>query len=151
MKKYMLALVATILMSSCAQHINVKDRYVLHNQYMKYVSLLNNHDYSPAIGMLSQRNVEDLVSNSNKELFSKHFPVLSAINQVLAAEQGNFEKLNNNEGCLTVFGVDPSNEPTSINIEYLNEGGVWKLDYAQVIYHGSISELPHMAVCPSRM
>ena len=151
MKKHIFSLIVLILLSSCAKHMNINSRDVLHIQYMKYASLLNNHDYLPAIDMLSKRNLDDLISHSNKQFFVKHFPVISTINQVLAVEQGYFEKLNINKGCLTIFGVDSSNEPTSMNIEYVNEADNWKLDYIQVMYHGSKTELPHEAKCPIRI
>lgn len=151
MKKYIFYIFALISLASCVQHINIKDSNVLYDQYMKFTSLLSKRDYMPAIDMLSQRNLNDLSSHSNKKHFSQYFPVISTINNVLAIEQGSFSKLDNAKGCLTVFGLDSSNEPTSINIEYINEAGAWKLDYAQVMYHGSKTELPQDAKCPARM
>jgi hypothetical protein len=151
MKRTILGLAAVILLSSCAQYKNVGGRNVLYNQYQEYISFLNENNDVAAIDLLSQRIVDDLVSNSSKKDFTKYFPVVSRINRVLSEEHGYFEEVYDRKGCLTVFGVDSSNEPTSVNMEYIGENGSWKLDYIQVMYHGSKDELPIKVTCPARM
>jgi hypothetical protein len=151
MLRVILSLVVVVFLSSCAQFKTTGARDVLYNQYVKYISFLSEPNNEAAINMLSQRNIDDLRTHSNVNGFQKYFPVISTINHVLLEEHGSFEAVNIDKGCLSVFGVDTSKEPTSINMEYINEQGRWKLDYIQVMYHGSKAELPKRATCPTRM
>ncbi len=151
MNRVIFSLAVATLLSSCVQFETVDNRNILHNQYTKYVLLLNKPNNETAIDMLSRRNVDDLITYSSKSEFLKHFPVISTIDQVLLEEHGIFEETNSKKGCLTVFGIDSSKEPTSMNMEYISEEGSWKLDYVQVMYHGSKSELPKNVKCPTRM
>ena len=151
MYRVILGLVSVALLSSCAQFKTIDAKDVLHNQYAKYISYLNGSNNQAAIHMLSQRNIDDLMTHSNVNGFQKYFPVISTINHVLLEEYGSFEAMELDTGCLSVFGVDTSKEPTSINLEYINEQGIWKLDYAQIMYHGSKAELPKSTTCPTRM
>jgi hypothetical protein len=118
---------------------------------VNYNSLLSNRNYFAAIDMLSKRNIDDLVTNSSKNEFANYFPMISTINELLIKELGRFEEIHNSKGCLTVFGLDSSNEPTSMNLEFVSEIGHWKLDYVQVMYHSSKPELPEKVKCPERM
>ncbi len=151
MNRVIFSIAMVVLLASCIQLETITNQSVLHKQYTKYQSLLSKGDSSAAIDMLSKRNIDDLTSHSSKEEFFKYFPVISTINQVFLEEQGGFEVTNDRSGCLTVFGIDSSKEPTSMNMEYVSEEGAWKLDYVQVMYHGSMSELPKKAKCPTRM
>jgi hypothetical protein len=151
MFRVILSFVAVVFLSSCAQFKTTGEMDVLYNQYIEYISFLNEPNNEAAINMLSQRNIDDIRTHSNVNGFQEYFPVISTINHVLLEEHGSFEEVNTNKGCLSVFGVDTSKEPTSINMEYLNEQGIWKLDYVQVMYHGSKAELPKKTTCPTRM
>ena len=92
--------------------------------------------------MLSVRNIKDLSENSSDRDFTTYFPVISSIDNTLVKQTSYYEKSSNEKGCLTVVGFDSSNEPTSINLEYLLEGHDWKLDYVQVVYHDFKDILP---------
>lgn len=151
MFRVILSFVTLVFLSSCAQLRTTDGKDVLYRQYTKYNSFLNESNNVAAINMLSQRNIDDLMAHSNTNGFQEYFPVISTINHVLLEEHGRFEEINIDKGCLSVFGVDTSKEPTSINMEYINEQGRWKLDYVQVMYHGSKAELPKNTTCPTRM
>jgi len=150
MKKIALLTVAGLLVGACASPAEKHDQHALYAQYTHYVSILAKHQYNEAIDALSDRNIADLTTEAGRSAFQSHFPVVSTINEVLSRETGAFETIKAGIGCLTVTGFDESNEPTSMNIEYVYEHGSWKLDYVQVVYHETLAQQPSGAMCPSR-
>ena len=137
-----------VTLYSCA---HIEKNEPLYNQYTKYISFLKSEKYTNAVNMLSMRNIRDLNENSSNRDFTKYFPVISSLDSTLAKQTGYFEKSSNEIGCLTIIGFDSSNEPTSINLEYLMEDRYWKLDYVQVVYLDSKDNLPTEATCPVKM
>jgi len=75
---------------------------------------------------------------------------LISINDVVANETGYFEKTSDNKACLTIVGYDSSNDKTAINVEYIYEASLWKLDFVQLQYLLNESDkLPTEATCPT--
>ncbi|VAW91557.1 hypothetical protein MNBD_GAMMA23-1050 [hydrothermal vent metagenome] len=148
MKKLFLNFMAALLLSSCA---SISEKPSLYTIYQTYISNTANSKYKLAENMLSNRNKTDLLKNSPEKSFSKHFPVLSSLHTVFVREIEHFESIHSKKACLTVSGFDSSKEPTSINFEFVKENSEWKLDYAQVMYHGSKKEFPKAATCPMRL
>ncbi len=146
--KNIILVLGVFLLNSCA---TISDNLALYPIYKSYISSLEEKEYEKSFGILSSRNKNDLLKNSSMKKFSKHYPVLSSLNTVLFKETEHFENINSKNGCLTVNGFDSSKEPTSINLEFIKENNKWKLDYTQIMFHGSNKEFPIVATCPTRL
>jgi len=147
MKNIVLVL-GVFLLNSCAA---ISENVALYPIYKSYISSLDGKKYEQSFGILSNRNQNDLLKSSSIKQFSNHYPVLSSLNTVLLKEIEHFENINSKNGCLTVNGLDSSKEPTSINLEFIKENNKWKLDYTQIMYHGSNKDFPIIATCPARL
>lgn len=148
MKKTFLFFYFSIFLFTCAQTYKNENIYTLYN---KYLITLNNKDYNSSIDMLSSRNKRDLVKHSSRKNFFEYFPVISTIDNVIVKEENHLNISYANIKCLTINGYDSFNEPTSLNVEYINENGLWLLDYVQVMFLESKSGFSKQAICPTRI
>ena len=151
MKNIILSLFIISFACSCTQIEKSTENNQLYNQYKYFISLLNNENYSDASNLISERNIRDLTTNSNRQQFASYFPALSSLNDVFKNETDHFEKRNGNIACLTVVGYDSSNEKTAVNIKYLDEENSWKIDFVHLSYLDIADTLPTEATCPTRM
>lgn len=143
-----ISLIILLVLSSCSL---TKTDNNLPNIFQEYEEALLNKNYILSVNMISRRNQNDLVTNSSISNFTEHFPLLSSVNLVLSKKINYYQKIENTKGCLTITGLDVGAEPASINIEFVKEKSNWNIDYIQVMYHSSMSELLKYAVCPEKL
>ena len=122
----------------------------LYSEYESFIYALESKASSKALQHLSQKHSAELDANPQWEDFAHNLPILSTLDRMLPTTRSRFERIQHRTACLTVNGEDPGEEPTSVNIEFVQENNAWKMDYVQVVYHESIEDLPTAAVCPVR-
>jgi len=146
--KNLVLVLGIILLNSCAA---ISENVALYPIYKSFISSLAEKKHEKSFDMLSSRNQNNLLKSSSVKQFSNHYPVLSSLNTVFLKENEHFENISSKNGCLTINGFDSSKEPTSINLDFIKENNKWKLDYIQIMYHGSNKEFPIIATCPIRL
>lgn len=139
-------LLLALLVTSCASMRGGADLYAAYNSYASEIERKN---YQVVIDRyLSNRNKQDVMTQTTNSDFESEFPILSSFSSTLIKEVGHYQKVTGDKGCLTINGFDSNSEPTSLNLKYVREGGGWKLDYVQIAYHKSEREFKPLATCP---
>lgn len=123
----------------------------LRSEYDSYIYALESKTTSKALQHLSRKHTIKLDADPLWDDFESTLPIISVLDRMLPTTHSSFEIIQHSAACLTVNGDDPGNEPTSINIEFIQENSIWKMDYVQVVYHESADDLPKAAVCPTRL
>lgn len=150
MRHGFISVALAFLVTSCVAYEKQGADSVLRAAYQRYVALLDQANYPAALSALSARNIADFDAHGGNSDFRSFFPVISSINQQLVQTLHSFERLVGDKGCLTVTGLDVTHSPTSMNLAFLQQKGIWKLDFVQIVYHASQDEQPLTATCPER-
>lgn len=119
--------------------------------YHIFNSSLAASNVSQSVSLLSKRNRGELKQNYSYENFKSTFPVLATAHKILSVQSHEYQIIEDEVACITINGLDSGGEPTSINVELLDEDQVWVVDYLQVLYLEKETEYPQAAICPNRM
>ena len=122
-----------------------------YNSYSKFLSALKFQDQNSALNLLSNTNQVSFNQRETNENFFLFFPFFSSVDTVVPYELDHFSIIRGSIACLTVVGSDASGEPTSLSFELFKESDDWKLNFVELEYYESKSELPKEAMCPKKV
>ena len=142
MKNVLLFLILALFITSCATLHNSSS--VLYQKYLQYESTANKNNiievasnfFSPSLLGKNYRSNPDAVS----QLLFKNYMVNT---------DSYFEKISEQEGCLTINGYDEDNFPLIFSLKYALSNGNWLIDNIHVVFVESKSDFSNDVKCPS--
>jgi len=134
-------LVIALFVSSCA---STKGSPELFESYKTYSNKTIKNKQTFVMGLLSKKRVEEIKKSGEKE-----FPVLSEFPRVLSKIESHYQKIEKNQGCLTINGYGENNKPIILSIAYLYESKIWVINFVEIYYADSEKEFINKGVCPS--
>lgn len=151
MKATSAAIATFLILAGCTTTQPNKPDSTLRSEYDSFIYALESKATSKALQQLSQRHASQLDAAPQWDDFEHKLPIMSILDRMLPTTRSSFESIQHNTACLTVNGDDPGNEPTSVNIAFVQESNAWKMDYVQVVYHETTEDLPTTAICPAKL
>src|SRR5690554_1318680 len=113
-------------------------------------------EFSPHENTASRDSTAERASNFfNPSLLGKNYQVLSdALSQLLfknymASTESHFEKIDEQEGCLTINGYDEENYPLIFSLKYISNNNHWLIDKIHVVFVENKIDFSDRAKCPS--
>ncbi len=138
-----------IFLASCSV-FQKSNEVAPYDRYTSYIVALKAGNYDSALSMLTTHNQKLFSNSTTGESFNAFFPFFSSIGTVVTDELSHYQNLIKAKSCLTISGFNDAGEPTSLNLELLNEDGQWKFSYVQIIYHESKKEFSSFPKCPAK-
>lgn len=123
---------------------------VIYGSFKSYAAQVVSEDYD---AIVENSIASDLRSRVEGEpaSFEEKFPILHSLPRVLSKRISYHEKIvRQSKGCLTINGLDQGGDPASLNVEYIKEGGRWRLSYAEIAYLESEKEFGSTGKYPVR-
>ncbi len=74
--------------------------------------------------------------------------LLLNLSKYIDQEMSHYQKIDGRAGCLSVNGIDASEEPLSLHVEYKQEKGSWLVDYMFLHFMESSKDYVGEAICP---
>lgn len=142
MKNKIFCLILSLFITSCA--ILSNSQSVLYKEYTKYENGANrNNIIEVAINFFSPsllgNNYQDNPDAASQLLFKNY----------MLNTDSHFEKINNQEGCLTINGYDEENSPLIFSLKYVSNNNQWLIDEIHVVFVENESDFSSSARCPS--
>lgn len=142
MKNIIFFLIFSLFITSCATLNNSQS--VLYKEFTKYESSANKNNiievasnfFSPS---LLGSNFQDNPDAASQLLFKNY----------MLNTDGHFEKINKQEGCLTINGYDEENLPLIFSLKYISNNNQWLIDEIHVVFVENKSDFSSSAKCPS--
>lgn len=75
-------------------------------------------------------------------------PFYKDLAMTIRTEYNHFEVVQGDEGCLTINGLDQDEQPKTLSLYYIRQGGHWVIDNIHVHGHDSIKEYYTSVSCP---
>lgn len=134
-------LIIALFLFSCAATNGKPELFESYKAYSNKIKK-NNQDF--ILSMLSKKRAKEIKQRGEKE-----FPVLSEFPRVLSKIESHYQKIEKNQGCLTINGYGGNNKPIILSITYLNENKIWVINFVEIYYADSTKEFLGNGVCPS--
>lgn len=103
----------------------------------------------------NENNIIELAGNffSSSLLGDNYQDNPDAVSQLLFKNymlitDGHFEKINKQEGCLTINGYDEENLPLIFSLKYISKNNQWLIDEIHVVFIENESDFSSSAKCP---
>ncbi len=142
MKNVLFYFIIALFITSCATLRNSPP--VLYQEFSQYKNDVNKNNivevasdfFSPS---LLGSNYQDNLDTVNQLLFKNY----------MVSTDSHFEKINEQEGCLTINGYDEENSPLIFSLAYILSNNHWLIDKIHVIFVESKGDFSNSAKCPS--
>lgn len=130
-----------VLLYGCA-HITTSEQ--LYNTYSKYNHNLNKQNVLKYYHQFFHPDLTKSVNAKNDNSLSQFL-----FYTYMAKENGHYEKIYGNSGCLTVNGIDSDNRMIAFYIEYKNYNDKWLMSDIDVSFIEKSMHYKHEALCPA--
>ncbi|MEQ3694056.1 MAG: hypothetical protein ABNH16_03950 [Thalassolituus sp.] len=142
MKNLFFCLVLSLFITSCATLRNSTP--VLYLEFSQYEISANENNIIELAGnffssSLLGNNYQDNPDAASQLLFKNY----------MLNTDGHFEKINKQEGCLTINGYDEENSPLIFSLKYILSDNQWLIDEIHVVFVENKSDFSSSAKCPS--
>ncbi len=142
MKKILIYLALIFYVSGCVTTHPNSSR--LYEDFSRYESTANKDNILEVAEMFFSTSIlgKDYRNNSDAagQLLFKNY---------MTATQSHYEKVSQDEGCLTINGYDEDNTPLIISLKYIPNEGHWLIDSIHVVYIENAKDFANNAKCPS--
>ena len=142
MKNVLFCLILALFIASCATLPNPPS--VLYQEFSQYENSTN------------RDNIIEVASNFfSPSLLGKNYQANpDALSQLLfknymASTESHFEKIDEQEGCLTINGYDEENYPLIFSLKYISHNNHWLIDKIHVVFVENKIDFSDRAKCPS--
>lgn len=142
MKYAIFCLVLAVFITSCASLHHPSS--ILYQEFSRYEDSVD------------ERNVLDVANEffTRSLLGSTYQSNPDAVGQLLfkdymAKKHSHFEKIKNQEGCLTINGYDDQDAPLIFSLKYVSSNERWLIDKIHIVLIEDRSGFSKSAKCPS--
>jgi hypothetical protein len=142
MKNAFFCLILSLFITSCA---TLRDSPpVLYQEFSQYKNSANENNiielaskfFSPSLIGNNYQDNPDAVS----QLLFKNYMVIT---------DSHFEKINEQEGCLTINGYDEEKSPLIFSLKYISGNNHWLINEIHVVFVENKSDFSNSVKCPS--
>jgi len=140
--KIMLSLIFVIFISGCSNLTTTKSAD-LYDSYLKQVEFeKNNTMISNRVKFFTKKYLSNIDPLDEKSLF------LLNLTGYVDHEISHHQKINGENGCLSVNAVEKNNDPIVVYLEYKNNGGSWLVNNMFIHFIESSESYTKEALCP---
>jgi hypothetical protein len=150
MQKTIFFFLSALLLTACAHTGRVESSAPLATTFNTFTALSGAGKLDEATQMLSAETGRELKGNLNSKQLANYFSTLASFGVDAFKIRQSYEDITGTSGCLTLNGFSPSQKPTSVNVGFLFEQDVWKIDAIDIAYQQSPDAFPSRAVCPAK-
>ncbi len=142
MRNILLGLVFSLFVSGCASIDNASS-VVLYQEYSQYERGTNRGNIIEVGSRFFTQSLlgKDYQTNpdaTNQLLFKNY----------MVSTDSHHEKINEQEGCLTINGYDEDRSPLIFNLKYISINGRWLIDKIHVVFVENSKDFVYSAKCP---
>ena len=150
MKALIYAIIFALSLGACSSlTVSMDDPAPPAQVWRDFLSAVHDKRYSDTLEKYSANRLrmtkEDVVTQQDVD---NYFDVLSTFGFAIVDEIGSYEEMGSELACLTSYGYSSKDEPVSVNVTFVLERELWKIDYLHVIFHQNPKEFPSKATCP---
>ena len=142
MKNIFISLVLILFSSSCS-FANNSQSSTLYSTFLKYENTVNEINIIEVAAdffssEILKRSGED--DSYTEQLLFKAY---------MTTKDSHFEKVNTEQGCLTINGYDEDNAPIIFSLKYIPNNESWLIDEIHIAYFDSEKDFTKSAKCPT--
>lgn len=138
-------------MSACGSVSTPLPERILLKRYDHFSSILDNDNLADLKPFFTSRLQADMKDASGKNSAIEAFSVLGFLQGLPYKRESSFERRESGKGCLTINGFDKEGAPLTINVEFLDEGNLWKVNETHLSYFDDKKDFLDHAACPSEV
>lgn len=142
MKNVLIGLVLALFMTSCATVHNSSS--VLYQEFSQYENVANKNNIIEVASNFFSHSLLGRDYQSNPDAASQLL-----FKSYMVNIDSHYEKMNEQEGCLTVNGYDEENSPLIFSLKYISSNGRWLIDKIHVLFVDNKKDFANSAKCPS--
>lgn len=142
MRNILFGLAFSLFFSGCATIDNASS--VLYQEYSQYERSANKNNIIEVGGnfftpSLLGKNYQTNPDATNQLLFKNN----------MVSTDSHYEKISEQEGCLTINGYDEENAPLIFSLKYISTSGRWLIDKIHVVFVENVKGFVNSAKCPN--